>query len=739
MDEIRVWNSARPQELIRRYMNHTLNGDEMGLKAYFPFEDVTIADPSVSNNSAVNFSADSIGVAGDGTLAEQYFALETPKMKLQRPEVLIPHDFAINDDEVVIIPAVDKAEIENQILDISIKRVKDLFGNEMEQTVTWTAFIDQNNVVWDKQKLTIEKFVEEETSVKVNIKNNGGINENYQITNIPYWMDVSPTSGVLTPQEVVELSITIKPELNIGTYTHDLNLVASTEFNERLALEIKVKGHTPDWAVDPVGYQYSANIIGQLSIGGVLSTDTEDLVGCFVEGECRGVSNVKYMEDGDIFLVFMSVYSNTPGEDMSFKVWDASTGFTYSKVTPEIVFEQDKVYGSAQAPLPINAMNYIDQELALVSGWNWVSFNVWSEDFNDLNTAFANMQKTTDDLIKSQGFFATVSSDSWIGSLTSLNERESYKLFVDASQDLVMSGYRIIADTVEIPIVGGWNWVGYPSQSVLPLMDALSSLEPSQDDVIKSQYQFAIFDQSLGWIGSLEFMEPGKGYIMYAENGGILQYSSTAAKSIHIAGPSDDGLPNTEMNMCVVAEAKTESPGIYTIATYDEESRLCGRAEAKVLTDGRTMFFLTINSTEPHSISFQAESAYDTCRANEVLEFKGNSVVGDANKPYVLTFSSQTTGLEGSYVQGFNAQVYPNPFGEELNLNLEMGNESEVALRLFNALGEKIGMKESRLPAGSHNIDILEELNLKNRLVSGVYLLKVAANQEEKIVKLTKR
>jgi len=365
MDEIRFWNSARTQDQIQRYMNYTLSGDEPGLKGYFPFEDVTIPNPSISNENSGNFTLDTIGIAGDTLLPVNVFTSETQNMKLQRPEVLIPHTIVISDDEVVITPNVDDNEIENQILDISIRGVKDLNNNVLASTITWPAFVDRNNVVWDLQEIEIEKFVEEETIVAVNVRNKGGLNESYNITNIPDWMEVNPSSGNLSPLEVEEIEITIKPELNIGEYDHDINLVASMDYNERLGINVKVNGHAPEWSVNPEDYLYTANIIGQLSIGGILSTDEEDIVACFVDDECRGVANVKYFDNLDIYLVFLNAYANEDGENIEFRVYDASTGEIFANVTPSLEFEANELYGSIADPLPINATNFVQQTFAV--------------------------------------------------------------------------------------------------------------------------------------------------------------------------------------------------------------------------------------------------------------------------------------------------------------------------------------------------------------------------------------
>ena len=731
MDEIRVWNAARTQDQIQRYMNYTLTGDEPGLKGYFPFEDVTIEDPSISNENSGNFTLDTIGVAGDTLLPVNVFTSETPNMKLQRPEILIPHTIVISDDEVIISPNVDDNEIENQIIDISISGVKDLHNNVLASTVTWPAFIDRNNVVWDLQELEIEKFVEEETIITVNIRNKGGLNESYHITNIPDWMEVNPSSGNLTPLEVEEIEITIKPELNIGEYERDINLVASMDYNERLGINVKVNGHAPDWTVNPEDYLNTANIIGQLSIANVLSTDEEDIVACFVDDECRGVANVEYLDNLDIYLVFLNAYANGNGETMEFRVYDASTGEIFANVTPDLVFEANELYGSLSDPLPINATNYVEQNISINSGWNWVSFNVFSDDFNDINIALSDFDAYNRDLMKSQTEFSNYRSNgNWHGSLKELDVLSTYKLKANNAQTFSVSGYRVVADTVQIPVSTGWNWIGYPLSVQKTLMEALSSLTPGDNDIIKSQHQFAVYSELQGWIGSLTYMQPGKGYILYSSSDGVLEYTSGVTAKANIEVDDDSELPATEQNMTIIAELELDNPELYDVIAYDENG-ICGKAKPIKLTDGSVRFFITINSVAPETIRFEAKTLYGGLYANETIGFKSNQMEGSLDDPMLLTFGKEDISVF--------ADVYPNPFSKNISLNFYLNNDQEVQLKLYNGLGTEISIAQIELPKGSHQLDLIQELKLNKSLSDGVYMLKIEYNGKEELIKIVKQ
>ena len=59
-----------------------------------------------------------------------------------------------------------------------------------------------------------------------------------------------------------------------------------------------------------------------------------------------------------------------------------------------------------------------------------------------------------------------------------------------------------------------WNWISFLGQDNMDINEALASLQPSAGDIIKSQHSFAIYDPALKWIGNLEYLQPGEGYMI---------------------------------------------------------------------------------------------------------------------------------------------------------------------------------------------------------------------------------
>jgi hypothetical protein len=79
-----------------------------------------------------------------------------------------------------------------------------------------------------------------------------------------------------------------------------------------------------NWSVNASNYQYSMTFTASLNANGVTLSSSEDKVAAFVNGEVRGVANVVYEATYNKYVVYLSVYANTNGETISFKMYDSN-------------------------------------------------------------------------------------------------------------------------------------------------------------------------------------------------------------------------------------------------------------------------------------------------------------------------------------------------------------------------------------------------------------------------------
>ena len=88
---------------------------------------------------------------------------------------------------------------------------------------------------------------------------------------------------------------------------------------------LKSSAQDPSWTFNSANYQYSMTFTAFLSVNDVTLSNSEDKVAAFVGGEIRGVSQVQYIASKAKYLVYLTVYSNTNGEILNFKMFNSTT------------------------------------------------------------------------------------------------------------------------------------------------------------------------------------------------------------------------------------------------------------------------------------------------------------------------------------------------------------------------------------------------------------------------------
>lgn len=116
----------------------------------------------------------------------------------------------------------------------------------------------------------------------------------------------------------------------------------------------------PTWQVNPYDYTYSMTVTAKLNPDAHFSTDSNDKLAAFINGECRGVANVKYIAATNDYFVFLMLYSNDPTGTVSFKMYDASQNLELT-ASQTISFSVNGIVGSITNPFLIAANSLNNQ------------------------------------------------------------------------------------------------------------------------------------------------------------------------------------------------------------------------------------------------------------------------------------------------------------------------------------------------------------------------------------------
>ena len=165
----------------------------------------------------------------------------------------------------------------------------------------------------------------------------------------------------------------------------------------------------PSWSFNIADFQYNGSVTSKVYIDDLAVGSTSDLVGAFIDGEVRGVTNGLAIPPflGGGFSFNIMIFSNEAGgETVEFQYYDSANNLVIELVET-LEFMSDMVVGNAIEPFiltPINVLNPVALNIDLRSGWNWFSINTFSDDLS-LNNILSPINGSGI-YIKSQGVFA---------------------------------------------------------------------------------------------------------------------------------------------------------------------------------------------------------------------------------------------------------------------------------------------------------------------------------------------
>ncbi len=567
------------------------------------------------------------------------------------------------ENKVAITPRIANYWLENHTVRVEVANICDIHGNPMEEPVDWEFYVNANPVNWETAKIEVIKPLGEELIITTRLINNGGQLSSFTIEDLPVWLTVSPDSGQLLPLDSETITFTVSDQIGFGTYMDTVYADIPSLGSEVLVFDIGVIADPPEWSTVAItGYDYSMSITGKMSIEGELSGDLNDVIGAFVQNtsgqyECRGYAQTEKVPGlTDAFAFFLTIHSDEEyGEDILFRVWDASECKEHFGIEESYTFIEGAVYGMPSSPVVVHASPELVRDISCSTGWTWLSTNLENQTSMSVDTLLESLTPQNGDLIKNQTEYAQyVEGSGWIGSLTEIETTEMVKLKLAQSDELTLNGLLADPYTSQITYGSGWNWIGYIPHVSVSVTEALADIDnPVNGDLIKNQHGYAQYLDGYGWIGSLLFMNPGDGYMLHTENAGTFHYpdyeltrglETISGGDRYIAStpevPGWDINPlNYEYSANITGVLWRDSGLLLDDALVigafsgDECRGIAGPIEAQ----DQLMYFLTIYSNDYlDTITFKiynTETGVVT-GIEEEINFISNQIIGDPLDPY---------------------------------------------------------------------------------------------------------
>ncbi|NDW13706.1 T9SS C-terminal target domain-containing protein [Bacteroides sp. 214] len=743
IDEFRIWETYKNETLINMDNNVSLKGTEMALFTYYPFEEYqswqgtkemvfSLSDKTIrgANGAVVN---DAIA---KGDVSEK---ADVAPVKDKGAENVITVNYVVNNDALIITPAAANGwdDYEESIVSFRVKDVQDVNGNTIISPISWTAYIDRNQLQWNENEVNVSKDVYEPLEFTVDIINVGGSVERFSIENAPSWLTVYPSSGSINPKSTLHLKFTVDEALNIGSYDEIIYLMNENNVARALNLNVKVKGEKPNWKVNPADFKYNMSVYGKLRINNIFSSDKDDMIAAFVDGKCVGVANCQYQANVDMWYTFLVIYGNDKQKDgIEFRIWDDSTGRIYLAKTSSgnIPFINNSIVGSSDEPVIFSGEEMVYQNMKLNRGWNWISLNLNASTLGDLNTALANGTWTSASEVKNDVSTSSysVNTKQWVGSLKNFNNTTMYMLNSSSEQVLSLFGTAVNAREVSINVGKNWNYISYLPTENMTIKEALSEYSAVKGDVVKSQSGFAMYSENSGWIGNLTYMEAGKGYMLYRDPSAAatsfrypaIQGSLTRAAETAATRANADEYENLSYaeNMTVVAVSHDNmESGDRIVAYVNGELRGVGSDVAEA-----NATFITIAGEQDGVVTFGLErNGTIVARANETFNYSSDKMYGSLDKPMVLNFADLQSGVK----------IYPSPFETELSIVVSNPEVETVEVTIYDVQGRVVYKIEKETVYNGYYRKVWNATGLER----GTYLVQVTVNGESTVHKVEKK
>ena len=354
--------------------------------------------------------------------------------------------------------------------------------------------------------------------------------------------------------------------------------------------------------------------------------------------------------------------------------------------------------------------------MPMATGWNWISVNI-----EGVSSPVSLLTPVKDEVKRMQSQSQEVINDPQLGLVGNLQEIKPetfYKVEMTAIGKIDITGTVLTLNQVDIPLKEGWNWIGYIPRSAATPAKALALLTASTGDEIKGQTGFAQYNGTT-WVGTLDKMEPGKGYMYRAAKAQNFQYpvvspiqETATLRSMdlkaELESPWTVDIHKYPNNMSLIAELWHEEmkqePGQYTVAAFcGEECRGIGK-----YVDNK--IFMTVYGNKPgETITFRAVLNGSTTQwgIKETVAFS-ETTQGSLTAPLSLHLSQQLTANEVIVTEN---GIYPNPVSTRLYIK----GETE-SIRKIQIVGRSGAVLMNQQLHGDNSIDV-------SPLSAGLYIL----------------
>lgn len=289
-----------------------------------------------------------------------------------------------------------------------------------------------------------------------------------------------------------------------------------------------------------------------------------------------------------------------------------------------------------------------DMDFQMPEGWTWMSHNFETALTPDAIATDANVSRIlsqTQEVIRDPQL-------GMVGTLRELSASESYKVQTSSATSRVRLSDVAWNPATPIALTSGWNWLGYPLSQTMSVDEAFADTQAETLDIVVGQNGFAQFNGT-NWVGTLETMSPGMGYMYQSQTGNNVVYNtsivSTAASKYQpgIADNSPLVLDIHKYGKIMPVIATVSDLGRAGLTNSDcQVAAFCGSECRGIGRIVNGLVMMNVYGDTDDNITFtvtdlEGETAY----ANTASLRFGETVVGNIFSPYVIAVNSGEDGI----------------------------------------------------------------------------------------------
>lgn len=698
VDEIRIVKGMFTESTIKESMYVRYDTGNSRMLLYYPFE-VTEAD--AYGQPATTFSPVDRGVyaEGENRMVAAYAdrthdplscsgtvappLLSTPIMQN------VKYDLVVSNRRVAIDITESPERIEGCTLVASIRNIRDKAGNVMEP-VTWLFNVKHDFIGWKEkvinESISVDENMTDGVSIKKHIRNNTGLDKEWSLESVPYWMIPSQTGGVLQPNEELAVTFNVLPSIGKGLHTGVIYLVeGATGISHPINYELINHRDIPEWKVNKESYSNTMNIIGQVSADGTKQEGVYNMVGAFnTANECVGVATPTYEPRYDAYYYYLTIYGGDASDSsLRFAYYDSQTGIVYPDVDIlmpagsaekdcPVKFVPNRLIGSHAEPLLWQPNSKIEQTILVNAGWNWISFNTMGttpldELFGEMTASHDEELPVCTEIVNEESFSQfDAETNAWNGMVTGVEPGTMYKVRMGMPNRITRIGEPANDKRLTHTIQPGWNWLGATVSNSISLTSAMADMNPEEGDMIKN-YETMSYFAGGGWVGPLKNIVPGVGYyyhsadpetkdFVYPTKAALVPYAMPA-RSVVMKGqatrsrkPSVTDYPARRkytgtMTMVASIRSKDIAIGNAELQAYDADGELRG-INVTQDADDRHLVYIVLHGDEVDELTFCVLTGEgdDTrlIKCSRKATFEDGTSLGTAANPFVIDINDAT-------------------------------------------------------------------------------------------------